>query len=245
MAHKNLANIKYNKDKLGLTINKCTCSNDCIPCIKGKLTALPFPKHADKPNKCLELVVSDVCGPMPVQSLGKSRYFITFIDVFSDYTEIVSIRNKSDAKQCIINYIEKLKTSGKSKPVVFRSDNGGEYIDKQLVDYMTKEGINLQYTVHDCPQQNGVAERKNRTICDAIRTMLNGSGLPNSLWAEALANAVYTFNRIPRIGMEQSPIELFSGRIRTPFFVEFGAPVYTTTKSYGRKTISLMFEVFQ
>lgn len=237
MAHKNIANIKYNKNRLGLSISKCTCIDDCIPCIQGKLTALPFPKHAQKPTNSLEVVVSDVCGQMPVQSLGKSKYFITFVDIFSDYTEVVSIRNKSDAKQCIINYIERLKNAGKQKPITFRSDNGGEYIDKHLIDYLEKEGIKIEHTVHDCPQQNGISERKNRTLCDAVRTMLKSAKLPPSLWAEALANAVYTFNRIPRTGMERSPIEMFSGKLRTPFFIEFGAPVFVATKAHGRKKL--------
>lgn len=84
MAHKNLESIKKNKETLGLKINKCTCTDECIPCMQGKLTALPFPKQAEKPSKCLDIVVSDV-GEMPVKSLGKSKYFITFTDIFSEF----------------------------------------------------------------------------------------------------------------------------------------------------------------
>lgn len=236
MAHRNITNIRQNKEKLGLSIAKCTCGDDCIPCIQGKLTAIPFPKQAQKPDNCLDIVVSDVCGPMSVQSLGKSKYFITFIDIFSDYTEVVSIHKKSDAKQCIINYVERLKNSGK-KCKVFRSDNGGEYVDKQLIQYMEKEGIKIERTIHDCPQQNGIAERKNRTLCDAVRTMLQSAKLPAALWAEALANAVYTFNRMPRTGLERSPLEMFSGKHRTSFFIEFGAPVFVATTQHGRKKL--------
>lgn len=236
MAHKNIKAILQSKTTLGLKITKCACTNECIPCLQGKLPALPFPKLAEKPNKCLDIVVSDV-GQMPVESLGKSRYFITFTDVFSDYTEVVSIHKKSEAKQCIINYIERLKTKKMAKPRIFRSDNGGEYVDRELVNYMEGEGIDLQYTVHDCPEQNGIAERKNRTLCDAIRTMLKSSGLPLSFWAEAMANAVYTFNRIPRTNMSKSPLEIFTEKHRTPFFIEFGAPVCVATKAQGRKKL--------
>lgn len=109
-AHRNIAAIRRLK-QYGLPIEKCSCTDECIPCIEGKQTALPFPKHSDKPDNCLDVVVSDLCGPMPTETLGKSLYFITFTDAHSDYTEVRCIRHKSDAKQCVFDYIERQKTN--------------------------------------------------------------------------------------------------------------------------------------
>lgn len=232
-AHRNIADIKRLKD-FGLPIQKCSCADECVPCIEGKLPAKPFPKHSEKPDNCLDVVACDLCGPMQTESIGRSQYFITFTDVHSDYTEIRCIRNKSDAKQCVIDYIERLKNSLNKKPKVFRSDRGGEFTDAELQSYLRKEGIKFESTVHDSPQQNGIAERKNRTLCDAVRTMLISAELPPSFWAEALNNAVYTFNRITRKHQQLSPFELFFNKKTKGKFAEFGHHVFVTTKQQGR-----------
>lgn len=236
LAHRNLAEIRRLKE-FGLKINKCTCNDECISCIEGKFTNQPFPQHSVKPNSCLDVIVSDLCGPMPTESIGRARYFITFTDVHSDYTEVRFLRSKSDAKSNIIEYIEHLKTSLNKKPKVFRSDRGGEFIDNELQSYFKQQGIKFECTVHDSPQQNGIAERKNRTLCDAVRTLLFGAELPPRFWAEALHNAVYTFNRIPRKERVHAPLEIFFNRIGNATFGEFGQPVFVATKQQGRKKL--------
>lgn len=233
VAHKNIKDLK-NLSLKNIKIDKCKCVDECTACIEGKLPRKSFPKASLKPKCCLDVVVSDVCGPMPVESVGRSRYFISFTDVHSDYTELRFIRKKSDAKQCVVDYVERLKTSMNKKPKIFRSDRGGEYFDFSLQQFLRNEGIEWNATVHDCPEQNGISERKNRTLCDAARTMLIESVLPQSLWAEALTNAVYTFNRIPRKGCAQSPIEIFKGNIPQVDFIEFGHPTFVCTNKQLR-----------
>ena len=235
-AHRNIADIKRLRG-LGLRVKNCECSDDCVPCIEGKMTVKSFPKHSIKPEKCLDVIVSDLCGPIQTESIGKSKYFITFTDAHSDYTEVKCIRSKSGAKQCIIEFVERLKTNLEKKPRIFRSDRGGEFIDHELQNYFKKEGIKFECTVHDSPQQNGIAERKNRTLCEAVRTMLISAKLPHSLWAEALHNAVYTFNRMIRKNQRYAPIEIFNNKIATAKFIEFGRPVYVATKQQGRRKL--------
>ena len=236
MAHRNLENIKRLKH-IGLKISPCKCSNDCESCIKGKLATSPFPKVSEKPSEVLELIVSDVCGPIGPISLGRAQYFLTIIDVHSDYTEIFMINKKSDAKVHIMNYITKMENILKMKPKVFRSDRGGEYIDHDLQEFFAKKGVQFQCTVHDSPQQNGIAERKNRTLVEAIRSMLYQNNLQKNLWGEALNNAVYTFNRIPKANCNLSPIEIFYNKSVSKTFKEFGCKVFYSTNPNGRKKL--------
>jgi hypothetical protein len=96
---------------------------------------------------------------------------------------------------------------------VLRSDNGGEYSSRQFVDFCAQHGIRRQMTVPYNPQQNGVAQRKNRAITGAVRSMLHDQSLPLYLWAEACATAVYLQNRSPhRILGKMTPEEAFIGR---------------------------------
>ena len=88
------------------------------------------------------------------------------------------------------------KSSGR-KIKTLRSDNGGEYTSTEFTSFLTKEGIKHELTIPHTPQQNGVAERLNRTLIEGVRTMLADSKLPHRFWAEALLTAVYLQNRSP------------------------------------------------
>jgi hypothetical protein len=96
---------------------------------------------------------------------------------------------------------------------VSRSDNGGEYTSKKFMEFYAREGIRRELTVPYNPQQNGVAERKNRAIVGAARAMLHDQGLPLFLWAEACYTAVYLQNRSPHKAVgSMTPEEAFSGK---------------------------------
>lgn len=184
-----------------------------------------FPKSAEKKTRRFECVVSDVCGPMQTESAGRSKYLITFTDLFSGYTEVGFMRSKDETPDKVIEFVEKVKTQFEEKPKVFRSDRGGEYTNHRLQNYLKKEGISFQCTVAYTPEQNGVAERKNRTLIEAARTMTISSRLPKRLWAEAIHNANYTFNRIPSDESGKTPFELMFNKIPTLDFYEFGSDV--------------------
>ena len=234
LSHRNLEDIRTQNFP---DIKRCKCSDECEACIKGKATRKPFPKSSEKPQTPFDIIVSDLCGPLNVQSPSKSLYFMTFIDACSGYTEVSFLKHKSQAKDCIIHYVEKMKNILNMKPKIFRSDSGGEYIDKQLVNYLQSEGIVVQNTVHDSSQQNGIAERANRTLMDAVRTMLIAANLPSTLWAEALNNAVYNFNRLRGDHKNYSPIEIFFNKPCSRDFHVFGEKVFVTSKSQGRRKL--------
>eukprot|EP00253_Pinus_taeda_P008645 PITA_08645 len=94
-----------------------------------------------------------------------------------------------------------------------RIDKGGEYISKEFLRFCRENGIHKQFTARYTPQQNGVAERKNRTIMDMARSMLKEKHLPNDYWAEAVNCAAYILNRCPtKVVMNKVPEEAWSGR---------------------------------
>lgn len=222
LAHRNLRDIRSMK-KDGLLIRECACDSECIECFKGKMPRKSFPKKAKPVNEVLDVVVSDLCGPMRVESVGRKLYYMTFIDAYSRYCKIEFLRTKDEAADKTIEYIEMLKTQMNRKPKVFRTDRGTEYLNEKLRSYLRKEGIKPQTTVGRAPQQNGIAERKNRTLMEAARTMLAESGLPQSCWAEAVDTACYVQNRVPSQRQSKSPFELFFGNKPTlNEFHEFG-----------------------
>ena len=113
---------------IGLKIAKCDCKDICESYIAEKMTRHPFPKEATPTNKALDCIVSDICGPMPVMSVGGFRYFVTFTDVYSKYCAVYLIRSKDEVKDKVIEHLELLKNAFDRKVKVFRSDRGTEYM---------------------------------------------------------------------------------------------------------------------
>lgn len=180
--------IKYNSDIF----------NPCVACIEGKQTRAPFPKKSyTRATQLLGLVHTDLCGPMPTQSIGGARYFLIFIDDFSRKTFVYFLHNKDEVFEHFRNFKNLVENETNHKIKIIRSDNGGEFINYKLQAYLKENGIKHHTTVPYSPQQNGVAERANRTIVEKARCMLKDAGLDNKFWAEAVNTAVYLKNRTP------------------------------------------------
>lgn len=241
LAHRNLNDVKK-LSSLGVKFKSCNCSDVCDACIKGKMSRLPFPKVAEEKTEPFECITSDLCGKLPVESIGRSKYFATFTDVFSGCTEVSFMRTKDETPDKAIQFIEKLKTQFNKKPKVFRSDRGTEYLNERLQGYLRKEGIKFECSVAYSPQQNGVSERKNRTLMEAARTMLISSALPKNLWAEAVYHANWTFNRIPKSETLKTPYELLTGQIPNFDFHKFGSDVYVMIPYQKRKKLDAKSE---
>ena len=185
--------------------SKDNCNGDsvCQGCIMGKQHRKEFPKDGGKrASDFLELVHSDVCGPMSISSLGGSRYFVTFIDDYSHYTQVYFIKHKSEVLEKFKEYVNHVTNATGKQVKVLRSDNGGEYCSKEFTSYLKEKGIAHQLTVPYTPQQNGVAERMNRTLVESARSMMSHAALPTNFWAEAINTAVYLRNRSPTKSLE-------------------------------------------
>ena len=140
------------------------------------------------------IVHSDVCGRLEAKSLSGTEYVVTFIDDKSRYVWIYILKNKSEVFKKILGWKSRVEKSTGEKIKTLRSDNGGEYTSKEFEDYLKKYGIRYERTVPKTPEQNGVAERMDRTLVETVRTMLSDSKLPKKFWAEALSTASYVRN---------------------------------------------------
>ena len=168
----------------------------CHPCIEGKTRNITFAKSLSKANKPFELVHGDVCA-VDTESIGGNRYFVTFIDDFTSFCYCFPIKRKSQVPDLFNDFVTAVQMKYGRQVKMLLSDRGGEYINETLATFLQQKGKIHQTTAPMTPQQNGKSEVFNRIIVDKVRTMLLESGLPKTLWAEALMCAVYTKNRSP------------------------------------------------
>lgn len=160
------------------------------------------------------------------------QYLITFIDDFSRYYVVYFLREKSDALTAFQDFLSLAENQTGQTLKVLCTDSGGEYVSRMFAEFCSTKGIVHQRTSPDTPQQNGVAERKNHTIMNAVRAFLHTSSLPPSFWGEALVTAVHVQNCLPHSSLEgKIPFELWHGtRANVGSFRRFGALAYALNK---------------
>ncbi|CAI5780530.1 Retrovirus-related Pol polyprotein from transposon TNT 1-94 [Podarcis lilfordi] len=200
----------------------------CVSCITEKAVKPLFPCYAEqRSNKVLDIVHTDICGPMNVPSLGKNRYILIFLDDFSRFCVVYFLKEKSETVDKLQEYIAMVKNKFQRAPAVLMSDNGGEYCSNEMQALLAKEGIAHVTTIPYTPQQNAIAERKFRSIMDMTRCMLKDACLPQKLWAEGVYTSVYLQNRLPTKGAEHTPFELWHVKAPNLSHIRvFGSPCY-------------------
>lgn len=185
----------------------------CAICLKGRQSRFPFSSNGTRAQEMLELVHSDVCGPMKHTSNGGARYFLIFIDDFSRKVFVFFLKAKSDVYQKFIDFVVFAENQTGRKIKTLRSDNGGEYCNGRMRDFLKSKGIQHQTSAPYTPQQNGMSERMNRSLVEKARCMLFEANLEQSFWAEAIATAAFIINRSPCSGLnETTPEEIWSGK---------------------------------
>ncbi|GKB38406.1 retrovirus-related pol polyprotein from transposon TNT 1-94, partial [Tanacetum coccineum] len=179
-----LPRLKFEKDHL------------CSACQLGKSRkATHKPKTINTITEVLHTLHMDLCGPLRVQSINGKKYILVIVDDYSRFTWVKFLRSKDETPAFVTNLLKQLQV-GLNKTVWFvRTDNGTEFVNKDLTDFYESVGITHEKTVLRTPQQNGVVEQRNRTLVEAARTMLIFSKAPLFLWAEAVAATCYTQNR--------------------------------------------------
>ncbi|GJT23287.1 retrovirus-related pol polyprotein from transposon TNT 1-94 [Tanacetum coccineum] len=214
-----LPRLKFEKDHL------------CSTCQLGKSK-----KHYHKPkteNTNLEVLNTlhmDLCGPMRVQTINGKKYILVIVDDYSRFTWVKFLRSKDETPEVVIKFLKQIQVGLNKTVRNIRTDNGTEFVNKDLTDYYERVGIFHQKTVPRTPQQNDVVERRNRTLVEAARTMLIFSKAPMFLWAEAVATACYTQNRsLIHTRHYKTPYELVHDKKPDlTFFRVFGALCYPT-----------------
>ena len=185
----------------------------CEGCVMGKSKRFSFPKQSEsKTTKPLQLIHSDVCGPMHVPSVGGSRYFVTFTDDYSRYGTVYMLKTKDQVYNTFVEYVDLVENQLNLKVKKFRSDGGGEYISNDIKNFCKSRGIFIEGSMPYTPQQNAVSERMNRTLVEMARSMLFHANLPLELWAEAVSTASYIRNRCPTSSFKgATPYERWTG----------------------------------
>lgn len=191
----------------GITSAPQVDTQACKGCLLGKHTHQPYPSSESRASRALELVHSDVCGPMATETPSGYKYFVTFTDDFSRKCWVYFMRLKSETFAKFLIFKALAENDCGSKIKKFRSDNGGEYTSTEFLTYLQTHGIQAQHTVPYNPQQNGVAERLNRTLMESARSMIKDKGLPDDFWAQAVHTAAYIRNRVPIIALKDMTAE--------------------------------------
>eukprot|EP01018_Ginkgo_biloba_P033834 Gb_09514 [translate_table: standard] len=184
----------------------------CEGRIYGKQHRDSFLASKFKAREPLELVHTDLCGTMRTLSMGKARYFMTFIDDYTKKIWVYFLKEKSEAFMKFFEFRAMEERQSGYKLRVLRSDNAGEYISNEFKDFCKKVGIQKQYTTPYMPQQNGIVERKNRTIQEIARSMMKAKNIGDELWAEGVYTVVYLLNRSPTKALvNKTPEEAWTG----------------------------------
>ena len=175
-------------------------------CCLAKTTETPVPKqNENKALKAGERVFTDVVGLITPSSVDGFRYFFTFIDDNSSHAYVKFMRHKNQALQKFKEYLAEIDT-----PRILRSDNGTEYTNKNFKQFCTNNKIKEGYTVPETPEQNGVAERYNRTVVETARDLLIESKLPESYWLKTVDAAAFVRNLVKKDKTDKSSYEIIA-----------------------------------
>ena len=181
----------------------------CEPCLMGKMTKTPFFGTMERATDLLEIIHTDVCGPMNIEARDRYHYFLIFTDDLSRYEYIYLMKHKSETFEKFKEFQSEVENHCNKKIKFLRSDRGREYLSYEFGLHLKQCGIVSKLTPPGRPQRNGVSERRNRTLLDMVRSMMSLTDLPLSFWGYALEIAAFTFNRAPSKSVEMTPYELW------------------------------------
>ncbi|GKC07068.1 putative RNA-directed DNA polymerase [Tanacetum coccineum] len=242
--HKRLGHVNFkNINKLvrsnlvrGLPSKTFKHDHSCLACRKGKQHKASCKKLEEKTvfyflfvfcSRTLELHHMDSFGPVSVASLNRKKYCLVVTDDCSRFSWVFFLVYKDETYDILHDLIVGLENKLRRKVKTIRCDHGTEFKNKLMNEFCAKKGIQREYSIARTPQQNGIAERKNRTLIEAARTMLADSLLPIQFWAEAVHTACYVLNRVlvtkPQM---KTPYELLMGKSPNISFMKpFGCPL--------------------
>jgi transposase InsO family protein len=212
-----LKNVKFEKDKL------------CNACQADKQVTNTHPTKAYMlTSRVLELLHMALFGPTTYKSLGGNLYCIVIIDDYSRHTWVFFSHDKTKVIAYFRKFAKRAQNEFDVKIKKIRSNNGKEFVNTNIKEYYDEVGIKHEVTATYTPQQNGVVERKNRTLITLARTMLDEYNTPQDLWTEAINTACYASNHLfLQKFLSKTPYELLNGKkLDVSFFQMFGCKCY-------------------
>lgn len=248
--HERLAHQHFEHVKKLLTENEISWENSadipfCEACIQGKHHRSPFKESESKSSEICNIIHADLCGPMEVTSIGKSRYMFLLKDDYSHFRQVYFIENKYQVFEKLSEFIFMCENQLNKNIRILRSDNGKEFVNSRVKELLIRHGIEHQTSVAYYPQQNGRAEREMRTVMEAARTMLVAKNLDKKFWAEAANTAVYIINRTGTSTVKgKTPYELWKSKsfdIKNLKF-QFGSEVWVLVPKEKRRKLDAKSE---
>jgi len=224
-----ISNISKNSLVRGLPKFKFEKDKVCDACQMGKQTKSSFKsKNVISTTRPLQLLHMDLFGPSRIASFGGNYYAFVIVDDFSRFTWVLMIKHKDDALKSFISFAKRVQNEKGFFISKIRSDHGGEFDNDAFKAYCEENGFSHNFSSPRTPQQNGVVERKNRTLQEFARSMLHEYGLPKYFWAEAVNTACYVLNRVLiRPSLDKTPYELWHDKIpNIGYFKVFGCKCF-------------------
>jgi hypothetical protein len=183
-------------------------------------------------SRPLELLHMDLFGPVAYLSIGESKYDLVIVDDFSRFTWVFFLQDKSETQGTLKLFLRRAQNEFELKVKKIRSDNGSEFKNLQVEEYLEEEGIKHEFSAPYTPQQNGVVERKNRMLIDKARLMLGEFKTPERFWSEVVNTTCHTINRLylHRLLKKTSYKLLIGKKPNVSYFRVFGSKCYILVK---------------
>src|SRR5579859_2165350 len=230
---RNLAKLQKDEHILGLTNVLFEKDKVCGACQAGKQVGARHPsKNTVTTTRSLELLHMDLFGPVAYISIGGNKYGLVIVDDYSRFTWVFFLSDKSQVQEKVKAFIRRAQNEFEVKIKKVRSDNESEFKNTGVEEYLDEEGIKHEFSVPYTPQQNGVVERKNRTLIEMARTMLDEYKTPDNFWAEAVNTACHAINRLYLHKIyNKTSYELLTGnKPKVNYFRVFGCKCFILNK---------------
>jgi transposase InsO family protein len=221
-----LTNVHFKKDRV------------CSACQAGKQVGAHHPhKNIMTTDRLLELLHMYLFGPIAYISIDASKYCLVIVDDYSCFTWVFFLQEKSQTQETLKGFLRRAQNEFGLRVKKIRSDNGTEFKNSQIEGLLEEEGIKHEFSSPYTPQQNDVVERKNITLLDMARTMLDEYKTLDRFWAEAINTACYSINRLylHRILKKTSYELLTHKKPNVSYFRVFGSKCFILVKR-GRKS---------
>jgi transposase InsO family protein len=230
---KNLHKLLKGEHILGLTNVHFEKDRICSLCQAGKQVGVHHPhKNIMTIERLLELLHMDLFRPIAYISIGGSKYCLVIVEDYSRFTWLFFLQEKSQTQETLKRFLRRAQNVFGLRIKRIRSDNGTEFKNSQIEGFLEEEGIKLEFSSPYTPQQNSVVERKNRTLLDMVRTMLDEYKTSDQFLAEAINIVCYSINRLylHRI-LKKTSYELLTGKKpNVSYFRVFGSNCFILIK---------------
>jgi transposase InsO family protein len=232
---KNLHKLLKGEHVLGLTDVYFEKDRPCAACQAGKQVGTTHrSKNIMTTSRPQELLHMDLFGPVAYISIGGSKYGLVIVDDFSRFTWVFFLQDKSKTHSILKHFLRRSQNEFELKVKKIRSDNGSEFKNLQVEEYLEEEGVKHEFSAPYTPQQNGVVERKNWTLIDMARMMLREYKTPKRFWSEAMNTACHAINHLylHRL-LKKTSYELLTGnKPNGSYFRVFGSKCYILVKRH-------------